>query len=87
MKNFKNENGMALVTVLLMITVFSILGMAVISLSISNTKQVAKTEQEMQAVDLAEMGVVYYKNAFISNANKKLGLAIETAIRAINRNE
>ena len=32
MKNIKNENGMALVTVLLMITVFSILGMAVISL-------------------------------------------------------
>ncbi len=72
MKNIKNENGMALVTVLLMITVFSILGMAVISLSISNTKQVTKTEEEMQAVDLAEMGVIYYKNAFIPNANEKL---------------
>ena len=65
---------MALVTVLLIITVFSILGMSVMGLSISNTKQVAKTEQEMQAVDLAEMGVVYYKNAFIPNANAQLKL-------------
>src|SRR6476620_5987891 len=81
----KNENGMALVTVLLMITVFSILGMAVISLSISNTKQVAKTEQEVQAVDLAEMGVIYYKNAFIPNANENLILAIEAAKQTINK--
>ncbi len=85
MNNVKNEKGMALVTVLLMITVFSILGMAVISLSISNTKQVTKTEGEMQAVDLAEMGVIYYKNAFIPNANNKLGIAIEAAKQTINK--
>lgn len=85
MTALKKENGIALVTVLLMITVFSILGLAVISLTISNTKQVTKTEQEMQAVDLAEMGVVYYKNAFITNTNEKLRSAIEAAIEAINQ--
>lgn len=79
MKTLKNQNGIALVTVLLMITVFSILGMAVISLSISNTKQIAKTEGEMQAVDLAEMGVVYYKNVF----NLKAESAINKAIKEI----
>ncbi len=78
---------MALVTVLLMITVFSILGIAVISLSISNTKQASKSEQDMQAVDLAEMGVIYYKNAFIPHANEKLRLAIQTAIANIQNEE
>lgn len=85
MKKVKNEKGMALVTVLLMITVFTILGMAVISLSISNTKQVTKTDGEMQAVDLAEMGVIYYKNTFISHANSQLRIAIEDAKQTINK--
>ena len=76
---------MTLVTVLLMITVFSIIGMSVINLSISNTKQVEKTEQEMQVVDVAEMGVIYYKNAFISQTDKILKPAIETAIATINK--
>ena len=83
MKNIKSEKGIALVMVLLIITVFSILGMAVISFIISNTKQVEKTEQEMQAVDLAEMGVIYYKNAFILNADEVLRPAINTAIEDI----
>ena len=38
----------------------------------------------MQAVDLAEMGVIYYKNAFIPNANGKLVHAIEAAKQTIN---
>ena len=42
----------------------------------------------MQAVDLAEMGVVYYKSAFIKKANGKLVPAIEAAIDDIkNENE
>lgn len=83
MKNLKNEHGIALVIVLLMITVFSIIGMAIISLSISNTKQVQTTKQEMQAVDLAEMGVIYYKNAFIQNASAELQSAITNSITEI----
>ena len=72
MKTYKNEKGIALIIVLLMITVFSILGLSVFSFIISNTKQIDKTETEMQAVDLAEMGVIYYKNAFIINADTVL---------------
>ena len=60
-----NEKGITLVVVLLMITIFSILGMSVIGYALSNTKQVEKSEQVMQATDVAEMGVIHYKNAFM----------------------
>lgn len=74
---------MTLIIVLLMITIFSIIGTVVTNLSISNTKQISKTEQEMQAVDLAEMGVIYYKNVFIENAKQTLTLNIEQSIETI----
>lgn len=76
---------MALVTVLLMITVFSMIGISVINLAISNTKQVEKTEQDMKAVDVAEMGIIYYKNAFISQADQVLRTAVGNAITRINQ--
>lgn len=83
--NINNKNGVTLVTVLLIITVFSILGISVIDFTISNTKQVKKTEQDMQVVDVAEMGVIYYKNAFISQTDKILRQAIENAMDTINK--
>ncbi|WP_045523454.1 type II secretion system protein [Neobacillus niacini] len=60
MKNLKNERGMTLVIVLLTITVFSVLGLAVMSASVTNVKQVKKAETDIQTVDAAEMGVQYY---------------------------
>ncbi|WP_419956022.1 type II secretion system protein [Neobacillus niacini] len=60
MKYLKNERGMTLVIVLLTITVFSVLGLAVMGASVNNVKQVKKTESDIQTVDAAEMGVQYY---------------------------
>lgn len=51
---------MTLVIVLLTITVFSVLGLAVMGASINNVKQVTKAENDIQTVDAAEMGVQYY---------------------------
>jgi hypothetical protein len=79
-----NQKGITLVVVLLMITVFSILGMSVIGYTISNTKQIDKSESVMQSTDVAEMGVIHYKNAFIQNANKVLSELID--INGINTN-
>jgi hypothetical protein len=59
-KHLKNERGMTLVIVLLTITVFSVLGLAVMGASINNVKQVTKAENDIQTVDAAEMGVQYY---------------------------
>ncbi|MGP1909375.1 type II secretion system protein [Metabacillus sp. JX24] len=61
MPNLKNERGMTLVAVLLIMTMFSILGLAVMAASINNMKQVSKSEFDVKQTDIAEMGVVYYE--------------------------
>ncbi|KEZ49237.1 pilus assembly PilX N-terminal domain-containing protein [Metabacillus indicus] len=61
MPNLKNERGMTLVAVLLIMTMFTILGLAVMAASINNMKQVSKSEFDVKQTDIAEMGVVYYK--------------------------
>jgi type II secretory pathway pseudopilin PulG len=70
MHQIKDERGMTLVIVLLTITVFSILGLAVMGASINNMKQVTKTESDIHNTDIAEMGVQYVKqeieNKFIT---------------------
>lgn len=63
MRFIKNEKGMALITVILIFTVFSVLGLVIFSSIMTNMKQITKTEESVQATDLAEMGIVYYKNA------------------------
>lgn len=70
MKYVRNENGMALVTVLLMFTVFTVLGIVVFSSIMNNMKQITKTEGDIQATDLAEMGVTYYKTAIQDSIEK-----------------
>lgn len=83
MKHSQSEKGMALLWVLIIIIVFSILGTIVITLSVNNATQVDKTEQDMQAVDLAEMGVMYYKNKAILQVDKSTNDAITAAISKI----
>ena len=78
--NLRNQNGSSLVIVLLMITVFFVLGLSIVSSALTNTKQVNKTEKEMQALDLAEMGVRYYQNHF----KEKTYRLIESAINDPN---
>ncbi|RKQ18040.1 hypothetical protein [Ureibacillus endophyticus] len=79
MKHQKNNNGFALVTVLIIIVIFTLLGTVLINISFTNAKQLNKTEDNMQAVDLSEMGIIYYKNAFIKNAYNTFDTAVSTA--------
>ncbi len=79
----RNQNGTALIVVLLIITVFFVLGLSIISSALSNTRQVNNTEKEMQAVDLAEMGIIYFQTA-VENAykevNKDIGVNLKEYI-------
>ena len=47
--------------VLLLVVVFTILGMGLFSMNISSTKQFNKKEEQVQARHLAEMGILHYK--------------------------
>ncbi|MEH7384537.1 PilX N-terminal domain-containing pilus assembly protein [Bacillus sp. JJ1521] len=72
MRNLKNEQGMTLVVVLLILTVISILGLAVMGASLTNMKQISKTESNIITTDIAEMGVVYYETQLKSFLNEQL---------------
>ncbi|MEH7239004.1 hypothetical protein [Bacillus sp. JJ1562] len=72
MRNLKNEQGMSLVVVLLILTVISVLGLAVMGASINNMKQISKTESNIKTTDIAEMGVVYYETQLKSFLNEQL---------------
>lgn len=80
LKIINNQKGVTLVVVLLMVTVFTILGMSVIGYALTNTNQVEKSEKNMQAVDIAEMGVIRYKNEFMEKAKELLS----DSINAVN---
>ncbi|WP_197021162.1 type II secretion system protein [Sporolactobacillus terrae] len=56
----KRESGYALVIVLLVITVFSVLGLTVMSVSFNHTKQFSKETTQTQALNVAEMGLKAY---------------------------
>ncbi|MFS0575375.1 hypothetical protein AB1K83_07070 [Sporosarcina sp. 179-K 3D1 HS] len=56
-----NELGNALLLVLMVIVIFSVLGLGLITLNVSATKQFAKKEEQVQARHQAEMGVLHYK--------------------------
>jgi hypothetical protein len=57
-----NERGMTLIVVLLVMTVFTIIGLSVIGASLSNMKQVTKTDADVKSTDIAEMGILYYES-------------------------
>lgn len=61
MRHNKNELGGALVMVLLLVLVFTILGMGLLTMNISAAKQFNKKEKQVQARHLAEMGVLHYQ--------------------------
>jgi hypothetical protein len=57
----KNEQGSVLLIVLLMMTVFSIIGITLVGMAANNSKQIAHTGSEIKATNLAEMGVTHMK--------------------------
>ena len=71
--NIRNsEKGMTLVVVLLIITIFMVVGLAVVGASANNMKQATKVESTINTTDIAEMGVQYYEAALKSFLNKQL---------------
>ncbi len=58
----KNEQGYALVTVLLIITLFMAIIISVMGQSFNTTKQNQTVEKNYQSVALAEMGINYYRS-------------------------
>ncbi|MGG3469245.1 hypothetical protein ABES02_17430 [Neobacillus pocheonensis] len=63
MINNKNEQGYALVIVLVIITVFMILSLSFMGQAFSTTKQNQVVEKRTRSVSAAEMGVSYYQVA------------------------
>lgn len=59
----KNENGYALVTVFMIITVFMLVFLTFMGQAFSSVKQNEVVEQSSQSVAVAEMGVSYYQVA------------------------
>jgi hypothetical protein len=63
MDKHKNEEGYALLTVLLIITLFMVLFLAFTGQAFNTVKQNKIIEKSSQSVALAEMGVTYYEKA------------------------
>ncbi|WP_147532515.1 hypothetical protein [Bacillus marasmi] len=57
----RNEHGASLVLVLLIIASFSIIGLSLMALNGTTTLQLSKTGENLQATNLAEMGVLHLK--------------------------
>lgn len=73
MRMKKNENGYALVTVLLITLILMIVCLSVVSQSFNTTNQNQVVEKDAQSVAIAEMGVTYYQtliqNVYNTNQN------------------
>lgn len=59
-----NEKGAALTAVLLALMVFSVLGLALMANVVNENKRVNVTEDDMQALNLAENGLTYFVSDF-----------------------
>jgi len=65
-----NEKGNTLILILVLISVFSILYISIVGVSITNSKQITITEDNAQAVSIAEMGITYYKTALYNKSSE-----------------
>ncbi|TAA70478.1 hypothetical protein [Planococcus salinarum] len=62
MKTFKNEKGYALLMVLMLILLFTVLGMGLMATNMNSAKQFNMKEEQVQARHQAEMGLLHYKS-------------------------
>lgn len=61
-----NERGSSLVTVLMVVLIFSVLGLALMGNVVNENKRVMATESDVQARYLAENGLAYFETSFNS---------------------
>ncbi|MCL6571833.1 MAG: hypothetical protein K6T88_09135 [Bacillus sp. (in: Bacteria)] len=71
MNGVKNEQGYALVTVLLVVTVFMVLFLSFMGQAFSSVKQNQVLEKSSRSVAAAEMGLSYYQVAIQKNFESK----------------
>ncbi|WML25423.1 hypothetical protein [Neobacillus sp. OS1-33] len=62
----REEKGSTLITVLLMIVVFTVIGLSLIGINVNNSKQVSKSGNDIQATNLAEMGTTHLKEVIFT---------------------
>ncbi|WP_147532521.1 hypothetical protein [Bacillus marasmi] len=77
----KNNQGYALITVLLTIIVFGVLSLALVSNAFTGAKQNVVVESKSQSVELAEMGARYFEHA-VKNASNNLINQVTTIVEA-----
>ena len=77
-----NEHGNALLMVLMVVVVFTILGVGLLTMNASASKQFDKKEEQVQARHQAEMGVLHYK----AELNEML-VAHNVALKTIGNEE
>ena len=75
-----NERGGALLMVLMLVVIFTILGVSLLSMNTSASKQFDKKEEQVQARHQAEMGILHYK----AEVNKLVQQAIDTNDESID---
>jgi hypothetical protein len=88
MYKLKNEDGYALLSVLLIITVFMIVSLSFMSQAFSSVKQNQVVEKSSQSVALAEMGITHYQVAVQNIYEANIG-PISTQVKnqiAVDRN-
>ncbi|WP_298830496.1 hypothetical protein [uncultured Planococcus sp.] len=61
MDRHQNEKGYALLLVMLMVVLFTIMGMGLLAMNMNAAKQFNTKEEQVQARHQAEMGVLHYK--------------------------
>lgn len=61
MKTVKNEKGYALLMVLMLIILFTVLGMGLMATNMNSAKQFTMKESQVQARHYAEMGLLHYQ--------------------------
>ncbi|MGH2318315.1 hypothetical protein ACRC6Q_11120 [Planococcus sp. SE5232] len=58
----KNQKGYALLMVMLLVVLFTILGMGLLTMNINASKQFNLKEEQVEARHLSEMGILHYHN-------------------------
>ena len=62
MKQLKNEKGYALLFVMLLVVLFTILGLGLLLMNVNASKQFSMKEDQVQARHYAEMGLLHYRS-------------------------
>lgn len=84
-KAVKSESGMILATVLMLIVIFSVIGITIINFTVTNAKQTSNIEKDMQLVDIAEMGIIRYRSELVPKLNAELKDGIEQAVASLDQ--